>query len=406
MATSWDCFDTLVTRRRFDPLSVFDAIGRTHRLDDFTRRRKAAESRAPWTLDSIYRELAKDFGWSPEEEETYKRIEIKAEIEHCCPIQENLNKVKEGDLIVSDMYLPAWAIQRILLENGLRVNAERIVVSTGGKHDGTIWKKLPEISDHIGDNLHSDVLSPRAHGINGHHFTDHLFAPFEDQIGGDMAMLMRVVRLANPYSTDQPILRAMWLEQAWLNIPCLILAALEIPADDVAFMMRDCVHLQPIHEALHGTINHSLHCSRLAFKKGGRLLRQHVDRYGRWRTIVDLQGTGKSITTYWREQFKEDPDLLYVTGSGEHGRVLVKTNHDALERFNSSPLGTMDFFPMRQACEFDRLVVQCQANAVACALSHIPCFSFQRNLELLEQLVSQMLNTVTMGNAVHLASHQ
>lgn len=80
MTNSWDCFDTLVARRRFTPISVFDELAEIHGLPDFTKRRRAAESRAPETLDSIYDELAKDYGWSETEKDHFKDQEIEAEL--------------------------------------------------------------------------------------------------------------------------------------------------------------------------------------------------------------------------------------------------------------------------------------------------------------------------------------
>ena len=403
MTTSWDCFDTLVARRGLDPLSVFYAMGEQHGLDNFTARRKAAESRAPWTLDSIYEELARDFGWTQEEKEAYKQIEIDAEIEHCCPVNENLRQVKDGDLIVSDMYLPAWAVEAILQKNGLDKKVE-ITVTTGGKHSGTIWKNLPPIDLHVGDNYHSDVESPMAVGIEARYFTGTQMTTIEAQVGGGLGLLMRIVRLANPYEPES-LLHSMWNEQARLNIPALVLAALELPAENIAFVMRDCVHLQPIHEALYGTKNNSFHSSRMAFKAGGKAFEEYVREVAYGKTIVDLQGTGKSVADYWKEVFNEKPDLLYVTGHMQMGRALIENNHDALERFNSSPLGSMAKYPLRKACEFDSQVLQCQANAVACAVEQIPNFKFEPDLALLQGFTDLMLYTVTMRDNVHLVSH-
>lgn len=404
MTTSWDCFDTLVARRKLDPLSVFHAIGEAYGLDNFTARRKAAESRAPWTLDSIYEELAKDFGWNDEEKERFKRIEIEAEIEHCCPVNENIRLVQDGDLIVSDMYLPEWAIRGILEKNGLHKKVN-ITVTTGGKHSGTIWQKLPPIDLHVGDNYHSDVASPGAAGIKARYFTGTQLTPIEAQVGGDLALLMRVVRLANPYE-PQTIIHSMWNEQAELNVPALVLAALELPRENIAFVMRDCVHLQPVHEALRGTRNATFHASRIAFKLGGEAFASHVREVAYGRTIVDLQGSGKSVADYWKRTFDEEPDLLYVNGHMCIGRALVENNHDALERFNSSPLGSLARYPMRKPCEFTPEVLECQAQAIACAIEHIPYFNFTPNVTLLKALTDAMLNTVTMGCNVHVINHE
>ncbi len=404
MTTSWDCFDTLVTRRKFNPLSVFDAMGEGLGLQGFTHRRKAAESRCPWTLQTIYDELSKDYGWNENEKQYYMQAEINAELEHCCPIVENINKVENGDLIVSDMYLPKEAIDAILRKNGLTKDVQ-IFVSTGGKSSGSIWASLPKIDLHIGDNYHSDVASANRAGIEAKHYTRVHFSSWEESVGGDLAMLMRVVRLAAPYE-DGDLLKAMWIEQAVLNIPALILAALEIPSENVAFVYRDCLHLQRIHEALHGTTNNTFHCSRIALKQVGEEWEQYVRDVAVGKIIVDLQGTGKSLINYWRKTFNQDPDLLYLTGTLHQGKLLARCFHSAIERFNSSGLGSLAQWPNRLPCEYPLATVQCQEDAVSTAIHHFPYFNFEPNIEIFSSIVDQMPHSVTAKQNVHIDDHE
>jgi hypothetical protein len=403
MTTSWDCFDTLVARRKMVPSSVFDALAQKHGLPNFTARRMAAEVRAPWTLKTIYDELAKDYQWTQEQKETYKQAEIAEEIDHCCPINETIRLVRDGDLVVSDMYLPSEVISAILVKNGLTQQVA-IYVSTGGKSSGCIWTSLPPIDKHVGDNYHSDVESPQAHGIDALHFTGSQMTKLEQEIGGDLALLMRVVRLANPYEPGS-VLHFMWLEQSQLNIPGLILAALELPPTGLAFIMRDCVHLQPIHEALWKEKNATLHSSRMAIKNNNEAFEQHVKETAFGKTIVDLHGSGQSIFRYWKEVFNEEPEVVYLSGSLPKGTVLAKGSHDLLERFNSSPLGSLSVFPERKKCEFDERIIQCQANARDCAISHFDHLSFSKNLPLFQELVHQMQSSITGKTNVHIADH-
>ncbi len=404
MTTSWDCFDTLVTRVRFDPLTVFDWMGKKHGLANFTHRRKAAESRAPDTLFSIYEELAKDYQWTEEEKAFYKKAEIQAEIEQCVPIQENLRRVKDGDLIVSDMYLPREVIEGILRKNGLN-KAVSIHVSTGGKSSGTIWKFLPPIDLHVGDNLHSDVNSPNAYGISAEHYTNFHYSTLEQLIGGDLALLIRVVRLANPYEPGTTLHR-MWLEQSQLNVPALILAAASLPPENLAFVHRDCVHLQRIHEQLHGCQNVAFHCSRIAMEEKGREWNDYVLNTAKGRTIVDLQGTGGSIGRYWAEAFYERPEIIYVTGMMAVGKALITIPTDVIERFNSSPLGSLGRFPERFENEFDQDVLECQKLAIDKTIQYMPYFSLkQENLSLLARLVSLMYNSHTPALNKHRSNH-
>jgi hypothetical protein len=404
MTTSWDCFDTLVTRRRLDPLSVFDDMGKKLGLDNFTVRRKAAEGRAPWTLHTIYAELAKDYQWTDSQSEYYKQEEINAELEHCCPIVENINRVEDGDLIVSDMYLPSEAVEAILRKNGLDRDVQ-VTVTTGGKSSGTIWSTLPHIDLHVGDNFHSDVASPTSVGIKGEHYTDVHLTPFEQSMGGDMALLMRVIRLACPYEKGS-LMWHMWIDQAGLNIPTLILASLEIPPDNVAFVMRDSVHLKRIYEALHNTASTEFHCSRIALKSGGSAWKEYVETTAKGKLIVDLQGTGGSIINYWRQTFHEDPQLLYLTGTLRLGTLLAPCLHDAIERFNSSPLGSLAAYPDRKPCEFSEDVLNCQEKAVSSAIAHLPYFNFSPNIEVFRFLVEQMPHTTTFKENIHVDNHE
>lgn len=404
MTTSWDCFDTLVTRVRLNPLTVFDWMGGKYGLPNFTHRRKAAESRSPETLFSIYEELAKDYQWTQEQKAFYKKVEIQTEIEQCVSIEENLRQVKDGDLIVSDMYLPREVIEAILRKNGLN-KAVSIYVSTGGKSSGTIWKHLPSIDLHIGDNLHSDVNSPSAFGIDAKHYTNFELNTLEQLVGGELGLLMRVVRLANPYEPGT-ILHRMWLEQSQLNVPALILASASLPSDNLAFVHRDCVHLQLIHEQLHGCQNVSFHCSRIAMEEKGDAWNDYVINTAKGRTIVDLQGTGGSVGRYWAEVFHERPEIIYVTGMMAMGKALVTIPTDVIERFNSSPLGSLGRFPERLENEFDKDVLECQKLAVDKAIQYMPYFSLkQENLGLLARLVFLMYHSHTPVWNNHQSNH-
>jgi hypothetical protein len=404
MTTSWDCFDTLVTRARFDPLTVFNWMGEEYGLANFTQRRKAAESRAPSTLFSIYEELAKDFQWTINEKEYYKQKEIEAELKHCLPVEENLRKVQDGDLIVSDMYLPRETIEGILRKHGMN-KAVSFYVSTGGKSSGTIWPHLPSIDLHIGDNFYSDVSSPQSYGIKALHYTDVHLSVHEQAVGGELALLMRVVRLANPYKPDTDLHR-LWFEQAQLNVPALVLAAASLPKENLAFVWRDCVHLQRIHEQLHGTQNVQFHCSRVAMASGGDLWKKYAENTAKGKIIVDLQGSGRSVVQYWRDTFQQDPRLLYVTGMMVHGQALITTPTDVIERFNSFALGSMAQFPERFANEFDDEFLKCQKAAIDKAIEYMPFFALKEsNLPLLGKIIQLMYHSKTPLLTPHQSNH-
>ena len=404
MTTSWDCFDTLVARRYYYPRTVFDSIGAVLGLPDFTGRRMAAESRAPYTLETIYAELAKDYGWDNETRESVKEREVAQEIDHCFPVEENIRQVKDGDLIVSDMYLPADVIMRILRNCGLKADVQ-IHVTTGGKSGGWIWNTLPPIDLHIGDNYHSDVQSPQSHGIKALHYGRTSFTRHEEIIGGELALLMRMVRLANPYHRASGYHR-LWWEQSQLNIPVLVLAALELPSTGLAFIHRDCVHLQRIHEAIHGTTNTTFHCSRIALSERGEGWDEYVKETAYGKTLVDLQGSGRSIVRYWRETFNEMPSLIYITGMLNHGYAVIRTPHDVIERYNSSRIGSLLKWPNRESNEFREDYLNAQYGAIGKALEFIKSFSyFEPSKDKLEKFLHLMIHAETPSIVDHFSDH-
>lgn len=401
---SWDCFDTLVARRYYQPNTVFEDMAEKLSLKNFTQRRKAAEFRSPYNLDSIYEELAKDYEWTNSLKEFYKDQEVIFEVDHCCPINENINRVQDGDLIVSDMYLPASAIEKILRKNGLTKDV-KIYVSHNGKASGSIWKDLPTIDLHIGDNPGSDIASAKNFEIQTELSTLHLFTDVENSMYKDLSLLCRMVRLACPYQKESRGYD-FWLDQAQANIPILILASLELPDDDISFIMRDGVHFKHIYESITNKQSKALHCSRLAFANGGAEFQKHVEENGLNRTCVDLHGTGGSITNYWRKTFQKDPKYITLSGAANFGTKISKgTGGDSIEKLNSSRLGSVSTYPDRLDCEFSEDLLEAQEKAVSCAISHFKYFSFSKDINLLSKLDTYPTGAFTVSNNIHVPFH-
>lgn len=251
---TFDVFDTLIARRCHEPWRIFAEIGAKAGIPDFVDRRRKAEARVagrPYGLDDVYAELGTDLDLEADVVEALKRLEIELELDAAIPIAQNIAAVSDGDLLVSDMYLPADVIRGLLARAGF-VREVGLVVTSAGKHRGWIWGKLAErveIAEHLGDNAHSDVASPRAHGVPARHTTASDPSPIEriliDRGLRDLALVARETRLATWTAT--PGHRHLQQVQAGLNFPLLYIAsvvlarrAVETGVARVLFSARDC----------------------------------------------------------------------------------------------------------------------------------------------------------------------
>lgn len=395
---SWDCFDTLVARRFYHPTSVFDEVAR--RLGDpgFKQRRIEAERQSDGTYAGIYRNLP---GIDPE-------VEFQVELEHCFGIVENLSRVKDGDLIVSDMYLEPERVEKLLRSCGLTKNV-KVYVTPAGKRSGAIWSKLGTIELHTGDNEEADVRSAQRAGIRSSLYTGCHLTAVEKQVHErqpELAHWMRYVRLRCPFSGDR---RQLWLDQAQLNLPVLALAALELPDKPIAFTYRDCVFWQHLHEALTGRTSRILHSSRRAYSEATDEYRSYVLEQARDAAIVDLQGTGGSVKRFFETAGQPAPELIYICGpTGEGVRALARSVSDAIERHNCSTLGTLVGWhggPVRAECEFPSVVVETQAAAQTAALEAASWFKIKRDAALLQVLLEQLTGNFTDRNVAWTPTH-
>jgi hypothetical protein len=163
---SWDVFDTLIARRCGAHDEIFEIMGVTLGKD-FKARRLRAEAvarafKSNISIEDIYDELQKLAGWSVEDRGRALELEISTEFANVIPITENLARVRDGDILVSDMYLPRDVILELLRRAGLSKEVD-LFVSARGKSDGHIWKSIRQkyiIKKHTGDNPGSDFIRP------------------------------------------------------------------------------------------------------------------------------------------------------------------------------------------------------------------------------------------------------
>lgn len=194
---SFDVFDTAVLRRVLHPTDVFTLAA--HRAADapltavqFKAQRQQAERQArkrvlrergqhEITLDDIYSELATLTGHTVQSLESLKRAEIEVEIEvaqanpYIKAIYDSAIRAGTPVLFISDMYLPADVIERMLRKCGYDAHHRLFVSSEYGvtKHGGELYVRAlaetgfkPADVLHHGDNRASDVEMARKQGLN------------------------------------------------------------------------------------------------------------------------------------------------------------------------------------------------------------------------------------------------
>lgn len=204
---SFDVFDTLISRVTGTPKGVFIYIERLLATQPWTsplvkssfynlRVSSEINARARFVrecghsevlLSDIYNEMQAITGISNDEKNRLHEFEIETELSLIYGITENLDKVRaliskgERVVFISDMYLAAEDIRRLIVKVAPDLAAVKIYVSSEGKDNkksGGLYRhvkekeNLPSFSHwtHTGDNAHSDVKKAAELGINAIHF--------------------------------------------------------------------------------------------------------------------------------------------------------------------------------------------------------------------------------------------
>lgn len=235
---SFDIFDTILARDVHEPTDIFKIIEKEFPFPMFNFYRRLSETLHGSSLNAIYETFQKITKVDNETIEHLKQFEIETEIAHSYLILQNYNLVRDGDILVSDMYLPPEAILRMLLNAGFDKNVD-IYVTMGGKaQGGWIYEPLNRkynISLHFGDNYQSDIVQAQAHGLATEYTTIH--APVRSELslhtyGGEsgmwMAQFLRRFRLGYNLFPKDSRSSNIFLEQAEYNIPLLLASAQRI----------------------------------------------------------------------------------------------------------------------------------------------------------------------------------
>lgn len=313
MLKTWDIFDTLIARRCVFPHGVFQIVEQVSKVKGFTQARMMAErnisdNNPNYNLDDIYEQFQKNTGATKNICDALKKLECDVEFDQSIPITENIRQVKAGDVLISDMYLPETFIRKLLEKAGLFVPVE-ILITSGGKASGRIWKQLAKQKEfvfHIGDNQNTDVKNPRLVGFESalSILSDpNKIEQYLLQRDFNFGAYLREIRLRNPFTEE--IKRLYW-ELFTLNIGVLILLVRRIDElqkkygfEYLGFCGRDTHYLRLLYEKYKRNRNEEpvpndyLYYSRKLVRNSGEELSKYFDAKinGRKALMMDLIGT-------------------------------------------------------------------------------------------------------------------
>lgn len=336
---AFDIFDTLIARFCIDPKEIFHQIERATEIKGFAHQRQQAEYALlthveQYTLDEIYNVLAKTLNLSQDKIQTLKTAEIEAEVQNAIGIKENLSKVKAGDLLISDMYLPEAVLRRMLKKVGLS-KPINLFVSAKGKRSGQAWQQIIQtykVAHHTGDNPHSDVQMAAKYGIKASLYEAAQCSAVESflfQIGAKrLAKGIRKIRLGNHFTTAE--------EQDFYN--CFIQGNLILLTifsiyllhqaeqqniDQYLFSSRDCYHLYTLFDKIVNSGGYAikreyLYTSRLARVRGSHSYLSYIAslfNQAEQSAVVDLVGTGFSLSYLLKKLNSKPNNRLKKTAS-------------------------------------------------------------------------------------------
>jgi predicted HAD superfamily hydrolase len=236
-----------------------------------------------------------------------KEFELLTEMKNSYLIITNCNRVKDGDILISDMYLCDEDIMKLLKYHGFNKKV-KMYASPTGKSSKRIWPVLMEkynINLHLGDNHYSDVVSPSSFGINSELTSIHKFSDIEHffyEKHPHFALLLREFRHKNPY--DIKTNNYHLYNDQMFNIPCLIMYSQSLYEIMIAekrtkllLLTRDGCLLIHIFKLLYPHINcQQLHSSRKIHKNPNEEYKNYLkENYDNTCLIGDLYATRNRV---------------------------------------------------------------------------------------------------------------
>ena len=358
---SFDVFDTLLARKVLRPTDIFSIVEETYNIPNFKERRCIAQNNSNGTIENIYQKYGEIYNIDPYICKEIKELEIDTEIKFSYLIHTNCNRVKDGDILISDMYLSENDIMRILRAHGFNKNV-KLYVTPNGKGSGYIWKNLKEqynINLHLGDNEYSDIKMALENNVNAELTTIH--KPNETEmffINKDYeqaGFLLREFRHNNPYEINS-LEYELYNDQVCFNIPLLILCSnflynilIKEHRNTLLLLTRDGCLLKHIFPILYqDIICKELHSSRIVHKNPNEEYKNYLKSIYNKDTclLFDLYGGFQSGRELYKELFGMYPrvHLLgyndYFKGS-EIYEGLTYNSLKCFETFNVDTIGCL-----------------------------------------------------------------
>lgn len=353
---SFDIFDTLIMRYVARPAHVNEIIALKladviDRDIDFPTLRIKAEALArertgrDVTIDDIYQSFATLTNLDAATCKKIRELEVATEAELCLPrsyvvaIMNDARALGKKIWLVSDMYLPAADLTRLLTRCGI-TDYDRLLVSceTGLRKDtAAIWDQLaaknfndPKKFVHLGDNETSDMQLPCDRNFGVYHLMSafNLFSqtPFGrsliEQLGGRLSLHAGIclgVALAKKFQSpfrlhdDHRLIVEDWRELGyWFFGPPLLTFMLWLirrsRADNVRrllFLSRDGYFLEPLYEFVTSLLNVAPLPSEYFLTSRRAVSIASIADIAEAKELIDLRFEG-TIKKFFRQRFDLD----------------------------------------------------------------------------------------------------